>query len=1248
MGKRVVRRRFIAVAAVALAVAGALVLPDAEANHEGAPDHASASGFLTYKYPIGQPGCSGVGINTAPSFAFSRDDCGFAVFQLSPAPETAEAGVARLFRPGTEEVFAEVPVEWDAMNEEAQFFITPEATWPAGEIRYQVFATGETVPAGGSLFRVNFIGADISVPEKPGGAAYAPGEDIPVAGDLYELDITGTSEEKTNVPATYSLRVSSGNGTQTFGPFTAGSGAGNIDATIPASATAGLVGRPENNFRTGITIEVIDAAYEDPSTGAWAAETAGSFPFSLQSAPDALVLENSFVSPTGWVRPGDTYAFRVFVKNFLATPAIGAVVTIPPVDGTTFTQARPAAGAGTATIGSDGAIRWTVGALDAAGDAGPATKTLVAEARADTTTEDPRIVWKNLSSTATLTYTGGPAGLTSTSLGPKVVPPSEAYASARYGYRPFPVVPVDYTDRKHAPSHVGDRLANVINSPDFEGSTYNLYQEMSLGQLSPNGTVPSAGIDTAGFEYEPGFDFTDLAPGGTCRGGVTVGDAAGTPLYPERISGGWYQLPGNTDYYGDDEIFSEGYSGQAGVRLGDIDSGCGPTAKAVYDAAAIADPELDYSDYDTDKDGVVDFFMMVFVGTGGNGASQFEVPPYDNIWPHSSSLEFTYTSDEGNGYVSDDQLKDVEGNPIFWTDESRTATTKQTTEFPVYVRVGPYNVNPETAIDHASVISHEYGHSLGLPDFYSISATRQTYGDWTLMAQDKSQNMDIFAKQELGWIVPRVLQPGETVVEGWRDSKVNTHRIDWVTPDGTPYRLEGPTVNNAEAYVAKLPSGKVLDAAKVEEGASPPNVWWSGAGDNFGCPPASTGHSFDVYLPELADVPDGTPVTVTFQSLWDIEWDFDYGFVMYSTDKGKTYTSMASEENYTTPATQNPQDSACLAEYGNGLTGSSGSYAAGTQEIDRTGVGDTTGLAPSYPEAEFLTDSYDLSDAAGEDTVLRFAYYSDSGTSRPGWFIDNLKITAGDQVIYESDFETENDQRLYPGGCRESNKVAVTCTRPWQRVNASAGAFDHAYYLEMRDRSGFDFDGHDQAEAGPIGFAPGALLVYTDESHGYGNVGVGDPPAQSPLDSQPQEGEPAPNLDDAAFTASAGDNRFSDSGEGHVDNYSDPRREDQLWRFDANCLTFDVLAMQGAGEGPAGGPGDLRGDVRFTRGPGCAEFDYGYLGASTQAPPPPPPPAPAPAPAARQAGLPATGGDVGHTGLLLGLALCALLYRRLA
>ena len=86
---------------------------------------------------------------------------------------------------------------------------------------------------------------------------------------------------------------------------------------------------------------------------------------------------------------------------------------------------------------------------------------------------------------------------------------------------------------------------------------------------------------------------------------------------------------------------------------------------------------------------------------------------------------------------------------------ARAATT-----CPVFVRVGPYNVNPETVFQSASVISHEYGHHLGLPDFYDSGD--EVYGDLNLMAADYSQHMTIFGKQELGWVVPEFLQPGDT------------------------------------------------------------------------------------------------------------------------------------------------------------------------------------------------------------------------------------------------------------------------------------------------------------------------------------------------------------------------------------------------------------------------------------------------------------------------------------------------------
>ena len=270
------------------------------------------------------------------------------------------------------------------------------------------------------------------------------------------------------------------------------------------------------------------------------------------------------------------------------------------------------------------------------------------------------------------------------------------------------------------------------------------------GSSSPTAPCRRPASRSADFaSYATGFDFSNRAvPGNTCQGFTYEdfpGGATANPLYTERITDGVYNLPGDTGYYGSDSNGSAVIGSAGGVgALQNIDSGCGDTGKLVYDAAALSDPEIDYSDYDTDKDGVVDFFMVVFAGCGGNGASQlgpagcdYPGAPYDNVWPHSSSLENGYTDPVTGlpGYTTDDQLKNLEGQPLWYTDTSYTNTTDdaRSDTLKVFVRVGPYNVNPETAIDFASVISHEYGHSLGLPDFYS-TGTRETYGTWNLMA----------------------------------------------------------------------------------------------------------------------------------------------------------------------------------------------------------------------------------------------------------------------------------------------------------------------------------------------------------------------------------------------------------------------------------------------------------------------------------------------------------------------------------
>ena len=168
---------------------------------------------------------------------------------------------------------------------------------------------------------------------------------------------------------------------------------------------------------------------------------------------------------------------------------------------------------------------------------------------------------------------------------------------------------------------------------------------MSFGQLHPSASVPFSRHRLGEFDYEPGFTFTERdRKKPTCRG-ATLGHAQplwGTPAYPERSSDGWYQLRATPS--------TTAVTSRSSPRpRSRIDAACGDTAKMIYDAVQIADPEIDYDQFDSDKDGVVDFTMVVFAGCGGNGASQLgaagceDTVPYDNPWPHSSSLEATYS-----------------------------------------------------------------------------------------------------------------------------------------------------------------------------------------------------------------------------------------------------------------------------------------------------------------------------------------------------------------------------------------------------------------------------------------------------------------------------------------------------------------------------------------------------------------------------------------------------------------------------
>ncbi len=132
--------------------------------------------------------------------------------------------------------------------------------------------------------------------------------------------------------------------------------------------------------------------------------------------------------------------------------------------------------------------------------------------------------------------------------------------------------------------------------------------------------------------------------------------------------------------------------------------------------------------------------------------------------------------------------------------------------------------------------------------------------------------------------------------------------------------------------------------------------WWSGASTDR-----------DVSLTGTADLTGMEEATLTFDTYWDIEDYWDFGFIQVSNDSGATWVSLANE--YTTELSE------------------SGAYPMIVENLPGL-----TGWSEDW-----LTMSFDLSAYAGQEIMFRFRYMTDSAVTYQGWLIDNVYIN--DQLI---------------------------------------------------------------------------------------------------------------------------------------------------------------------------------------------------------------------------------------------------------
>ena len=179
----------------------------------------------------------------------------------------------------------------------------------------------------------------------------------------------------------------------------------------------------------------------------------------------------------------------------------------------------------------------------------------------------------------------------------------------------------------------------------------------------------------------------------------------------------------------------------------------------VVDACKAADEQgVDFSQYDNDNNGVVDFIYIIYAGY-----AESEGAPSTTMWPHNwdliSALYFGYSNmDEyyANS-ASDFKLPSFDGklvNAYACSNELRKSTD---------TRAG------------IGTICHEFSHVLGLPDYYlttqsPVVAQRYTPGAWSLMGYgnylnngNTPPNYSVYDKYYLGWLEPEALSKSQSL-----------------------------------------------------------------------------------------------------------------------------------------------------------------------------------------------------------------------------------------------------------------------------------------------------------------------------------------------------------------------------------------------------------------------------------------------------------------------------------------------------
>lgn len=340
-------------------------------------------------------------------------------------------------------------------------------------------------------------------------------------------------------------------------------------------------------------------------------------------------------------------------------------------------------------------------------------------------------------------------------------------------------------------------------------------------------------------------------------------------------------------------------------------------------AAASADETVDLNQFDIEDrydldgdgdyweaDGLVDH-VMVFHSSVGEEAGGGQLGE-DAIWAHRWNL--------GGVWAIPGATSDVP----YW---GGAMTAYDYTIAPIDSAVG--------------VISHEFGHDLGLPDEYDTQYTGkgEPVSMWSVMSSGSWAGR-LGGTEPTGFSAWAKEQLQGSLGGNWlHGATVNFDEIPRSGVQGLLDQASSKGTNN-DAIRINLPQKQSLITTPV----SGEYAYFSGSGNDLSNNMAMT-----------VDLTDATSVMAKFKAWYDIEADWDYAYLAVETGEGQFMIPSA----LTTDTNPNGNNQ------GNGITGNSNGWI----------------------DAEF-----DLTSFAGQVVDVKFIYSTDPGIANAGLYVDDFSV----------------------------------------------------------------------------------------------------------------------------------------------------------------------------------------------------------------------------------------------------------------